>query len=168
MNTRANTFDKIRRLLLALASLTLLVSVEAAADKTNKAPTASVSATNAPAKVAPIEVPTSQFVIPTTVAEGRNPFFPDSLVALKAAASTSTNATTKAAPAMLDLKGISGTPTKRFALINNRTFEEGEEADVTVGAGRSKVHINCIRIREESVTVEADGVRMELKLRPGL
>jgi hypothetical protein len=130
--------------------------------KSNQVVTSASSTTNAPTKTAPIEIPTSNFIIPTSVADGRNPFFPDSLAAAKASAINTTN-TVSAPVVTLDLKGISG----RFALINNRTFEAGEEADVTIGNNRQKVHVHCISIREDSVTVEVDGVRRELKLRPG-
>lgn len=163
MNTSSLELGLVRCQSIACAVLGLLVFIGTAnsAEKTNL-PAATHSATNAPAKQAPIEIPVSQFVIATTTAEGRNPFFPDSLMTMRANVNTTTNAAGKVPSVALDLKGISG----RFALINNRTFEAGEEGDVT--SGRSKVHVHCIKIREDSVTIEADGTRMELKLRPGL
>lgn len=52
----------------------------------------------------------------------------------------------------LVLKGISGTQKRRFALINNQTFMEGESAAVKFGDGRLKVQ--CLEIKEDSVIVE--------------
>jgi hypothetical protein len=72
----------------------------------------------------------------------------------------------KAAPVALTLKGVSGTEGRRFALINDKTFAAGEEREIAVGNGRVRVH--CLDIREDSVTVEVNGSRQELRLRPGL
>ncbi len=171
MNARTCSLFVTRGLIAAVAAMVvgLHLATAAAADKTNKLSASVKGATNAPAKPAPIEIPTSQFIIPSTATEGRNPFFPDSLVLPKAIANANTNtAATKAPAATLDLKGISGAGNKRFALINGRTFEVGEEADVGVAGGRSKVRVQCISIGEDSVTVEVDGVRRALRLRPGL
>lgn len=129
------------------------------------------AATNEPAKSKPqpaatnsvIEIPKSEFSIPTTVADGRDPFFPNSsrLVA---------KAATSKAPAVpvvsLVLQGISGTEAKRFALISGRTMVVGEEADIAVD--KARVRVRCLDIREDSVVVDVDGKQQELKLRPGL
>lgn len=171
MSTRLKTFSPMSCLIPALAGLILAVHTTATAavpGKTNKAAAASTSVTNAPAKQAPIEIPTSHFVIPTTTAEGRNPFFPDSLTVAQPNPAISTNIAAKLPITTLDLKGISGMGNRRFALINNRTFEVGEEADVPIGSTRQKVHVHCITIGEDSVTIEVDGERRELKLRPGI
>jgi len=63
----------------------------------------------------------------------------------------------------LTLKSISGTGTKRLALINNATLSAGETGKVRLGAG--EVKIRCEEIREASVivTVEGKGKR-ELRL----
>ena len=52
----------------------------------------------------------------------------------------------------LELKGISGTPKRRFALINNQTFTEGEAAAVKFGSGQIKVQ--CVEIKEDSVIID--------------
>lgn len=119
--------------------------------------------TNAPALV-PIVIPKSEFAIPTTLAAGRDPFFPNRAVINNNPAGT--NTTTAAVSPTFTLSGVSGTKVKRYALINNRTFETGEEGDVTVG--RSKVRIRCISIEEDSAVIEFDGRAQTLKLRPGL
>jgi type II secretory pathway component PulC len=64
------------------------------------------------------------------------------------------------------LQGISGTATKRFAIINGRTFEVDEEAEIAVG--NSRVRIRCLEIRADSVLIESSGEKRELKLRRGL
>jgi hypothetical protein len=59
---------------------------------------------------------------------------------------------------------ISGTPDRRFALINNETFAKGDQATVKVGDKQVMVH--CIEIRESSVVVSIEGIdgTRELKL----
>ena len=163
MNTRSFYSGLIRHLSVVTASLGLLAGASAAAaEKTNPPPATSATTTNAAPKQAPIVIPVSQFTIPTTAAEGRNPFFPDSIQTRRPNSIADTNTLGTVTSVALVLQGISG----RFALINGRTFEAGEDGDVTVG--RSKVHVRCISIREDGVTVEVEGTRRELKLRPGL
>ena len=60
-----------------------------------------------------------------------------------------------AVPATLVLKGISGTPQQRFALINNATFETMERGRVRVG--QTNVLIRCLEIRDDSVIIQMDG-----------
>ena len=55
---------------------------------------------------------------------------------------------------------------RRLCLINNGTFAEGEEGEVITAEG--KVRIRCIKIKEDSVLIEAGGERQELRLRKGL
>jgi thioredoxin-related protein len=65
----------------------------------------------------------------------------------------------------LILKSISGTKTRRFALLNNQTFALGDAAKVKLRDGEVKVR--CIDIRESSVVVALDGEpgQREIKLR---
>jgi protein disulfide-isomerase len=63
---------------------------------------------------------------------------------------------------VLALKGISGAPEQRMALINNQTFMVGETAKVRVQD--AKVEVFCKEIREDSVLVTVDGKQQELKL----
>jgi hypothetical protein len=60
-----------------------------------------------------------------------------------------------AVPATLVLKGISGTPQQRFALINNATFETMEKGRVRVG--QTNLLIRCLEIRDDSVVIQVDG-----------
>jgi hypothetical protein len=64
----------------------------------------------------------------------------------------------------LKLKGISGPPNRRLALINNQTFQTGDELPVKVAA--RTVSVRCQAITEASVVISVaglDGTR-ELKL----
>lgn len=56
----------------------------------------------------------------------------------------------------IELKGISGPPTRRLALINDQTLAVGETAGVKVGA--QKVKVTCLEIRDRSVLVLLPGV----------
>lgn len=165
MNTRSLYSGLIRHVLFTCASVCLLgsaaVALGAETEKTNPPAVKAAASTNSAAKPAPIEVPLSQFTIPSTAAEGRNPFFPDSTFGKVVAKPTDPTAKVTVT---LDLKGISKVGSKWFALINNRTFEAGEDADITMPGGR-KVHVLCVSIRTDGATIEADGVRQELKLK---
>jgi hypothetical protein len=119
----------------------------------------------APALEAAIEVPKSQFIIPASPSEGRDPFFPESM---RLFASQVRSAPTKAsapAPAVLVLKAISASGSRRVASINNRPFEAGEEGEVVVGT--SRVRVRCLEVREDRVLVEVEGQPQELRLRAG-
>lgn len=165
MNTRSIYRSLARHAFFAWAGASLLcgtLAVSAAeTEKTNPPTSTPPAATNTVAKPAPIEVPLSQFTIPSSPAEGRNPFFPDSTFGKVVAKPTDAGAKVSVT---LDLKGISKVGAKWYALINNRTFEAGEDADITMPGGR-KVHVLCVSIRADGATIEADGVRQELKLK---
>jgi hypothetical protein len=68
-------------------------------------------------------------------------------------------------PDSLTLIGISGKGKRRLALINDRTFAEGETGKVRVGA--TNVTLRCVEIRGGSVIVqnEASEEKQELLLR---
>jgi hypothetical protein len=104
-------------------------------------------------------IPRSVFTIPTNPTEGRNPFFPNSAGA--------TNKPPRSAETItLALNGFGGTPEKKLVIINNRTFEEGEEGEITSGSLRAK--IRCIEIKADSAVVEINGgERKELRMRSG-
>src|SRR5438045_9686276 len=54
----------------------------------------------------------------------------------------------------LSLKGISGPRNRRLAIINNRTFDLGEEAVLKV-AGQD-YRVRCLEIRDDGVTVSVN------------
>ena len=109
---------------------------------------------------AEVKIPVSIFVWPSNPAEGKDPFFPNSKhpYTEPVIKQTLTNA-----PITLTLNGIS----RGLAMINGRTFAEGEEGDVNTNSG--KKHVRCLKIKEDSVIVELlpEGERQELKLRGG-
>lgn len=66
-------------------------------------------------------------------------------------------------PAALVLKGISGSARRRFALINDRTFEKNELGRVRVGV--SNVTLRCLDIRDHSVVIQISGANDKTELR---
>ena len=68
----------------------------------------------------------------------------------------------------LILKGVSGPPGKRVALINDRSLTAGEGGVIQLADRRVKLH--CLKVNEKSVLVKVDNHpnAVELKLREGL
>lgn len=64
----------------------------------------------------------------------------------------------------LTLKSISGSGSKRLALINNQTLALGESGKVRLGDGEVKVRVDEIRDKSVVVTVEGKPGRKELSL----
>lgn len=129
-----------------------------------------LAAASAPAKpstqfqvVPEVPIPQSVFVIPSQPAEGRNPFFPQSVVRAVPPKITPTNIVD---PGAFVLNGITSPP-RRTAMINGRTFEPGEEGEVRLPGG-NKMLIKCEDIRAESAIIVVSGVRREIRLRSGL
>ncbi len=123
---------------------------------------AAASKSAAPASVrAEPNIPASIFVWPANPKEGKDPFFPSSIrpYAQAVVKQPLTNV-----PVNLILNGIS----RRLAMLNGRTFSEGEEGDVSTNAG--KKHVRCLKIKTDSAIFELlpEGERQELKLRGGL
>src|SRR5260370_32107520 len=58
-------------------------------------------------------------------------------------------------PAQLTLRGISGSGQRRLALVNDRTLEKNEQAQVRVG--NSNVTARCLEIRDASVILQLNG-----------
>ena len=56
----------------------------------------------------------------------------------------------------IKLVGMSGTPDHRLALINNKTFEKGDQFAVKIGEKLVTVH--CLEIRESSVVISIEGL----------
>ena len=109
----------------------------------------------APAKPVP---PRSVFVMPASVRDGRDPFFPESTRPYEEAV------TTKSAldPNVFVVKGISVERGHAMAIINNHTFAVGDEGDVLTGGKR--VHIHLVEIRGGIVVIEVNGTRRELTI----
>lgn len=150
-------------MLLRAFPLAFLMFTFCPASPAQAAPTRNSKATPGAANSAPAEIPQSVFVNPGNPSEGRDPFFPNSTRPYHGYQSK-----TNPVPVVTDLvlNGLSGTPEHRLAMINGRTFAEGEKAEITVSNRR--VLIQCIRINDDSVVIEIEGSRRELKLRRGL
>ena len=99
----------------------------------------------------------------------RDPFFPSSK-RRQPAVVTSANPDVPAPKPVVELvlKGISKSANRKFALINDQTFEVGEENQVKTPAGLVKV--KCLEILDESavISVGPEGERRELRLQQGL
>jgi hypothetical protein len=135
------------------------------------ASSAAPAANAAPAKAkaqadddALVEIPESVFIIPSTPKEGRDPFFPQSTRTLPVAPKTPKQPRMDISAIVLN--GIVPSGPKRTAMINGRTFEVGEEADVRLPDG-TKMHVKCEEIKEDSATIKVNGQTRELRLRRG-
>jgi len=123
-------------------------------------PNASAAASHAFVQV---EIPQSVFPVPGHPRDGRNPFFPQSTLGLPQP---------KPKEVLLDtssfvLNGITPSGPKRTAIINNRTFEIGEEGEVKLPSG-AKAMIKCEDIKTDTAVILYAGQRRELRLRLGV
>ena len=151
-------------LALAVALLGLTFAGLAAQTQTNAPSGSSPAKTNALEVLT--QIPQSVFLIPITPQEGKDPFFPRSTrlyndVVVKPNQSNQPPVVVIAVE--LKLNGISGTTDHRLAIINNRTFEIGEEGEVSSGVGR--VRVVCKDIKPDSVRVLVSGEERILRLR---
>jgi hypothetical protein len=154
-------FLSLHRIALMLAAaLGLALAAQAAATQTNAPP---MSTNAAPVEV---EIPKSVFVIPAVQKDGRDPFFPRSVRPYGSPQIVTTNRSTIPIMAELVVNGISGSPEKPLAIINNVTFGVGDDGEV-VSAGR-KFRIRCLEINAGTgiVTVQNGSQRQQLRF-PG-
>jgi hypothetical protein len=103
---------------------------------------------------------TPEVVIPLSIFNVTNqptkdPFFPLSTRS-PFPSTTSTNAAAPVfTPAIFVLRGLTGLPGSRLALINNNTFADGETGEVTTEKGKFK--IKCLKISDVSATIRVPG-----------
>ena len=108
-------------------------------------------------------IPQSVFVLPADKKAGRDPFFPNS--------TRPYGSKPKEGPGKPEVIEVTLTLTGiipfKLAMVNGRTFSEGEEGEVVVNGVRKK--IRCLKIQGESVTVELlpEGRSQDLKMRFG-
>jgi hypothetical protein len=110
--------------------------------------------------------PQATFIQPKNRDEGRDPFFPRSsypYVRDIPVVAPTNPVQTAVVNVDLKLKAISGLPPHRLALINNHTFEAGEEAEVITTTGR--MTIKCLEVHEESATVQVGPERRVLRMK---
>ncbi len=132
-----------------------------------KAPSTVSAGANAPAAIR-AEIPKSVFVIPSSPKEGRNPFFPQSAVQAPPPDPGRSKPPVIPDTSLIVVNGITPPPSPRpTAMINSRTFEEGEPGEIKLPNG-VKVLIKCIEIKADSVIIEMNGQKQELKFKPGL
>ena len=111
--------------------------------------------------------PQAKFIMPHNAQEGKDPFYPRSTYPFTGpVVPVPTNQEKPTVVAVeLKLKAISGLPPHRLALINNHTFEAGEEAEVITSSGR--MIIKCLDIHEDAATVQIGPERRVLRMRSG-
>lgn len=99
---------------------------------------------------------------------GRDPFFPrSSRLHGRPVIKTNDPLPTGELPSGMVLNGLSGTKDQPLAIINNRTFGEGEEAEIRIGLGLYRVKV--VKIKERSIMVSVNNTPpRELTLRQGL
>jgi hypothetical protein len=151
---KLSSFQKISVTLLGTMTFAAAVQAAGPAAKTAAAPPAQTESK-------PI---LSVFILPHGPTEGRDPFYPKSTRPYTSGAPVIvSNAAPVIASAELKLKALSGANDRRLALVNNHTFEAGEEAEVSTSAGRMRVR--CIEIRPDSVLMQIGPERRELRLK---
>jgi hypothetical protein len=117
-----------------------------------------------PATPAPAATPQEPQVVKSVFVDrpnfGRDPFFPNSLRRGKTVQDTVVEPVANFNNIVL--KGISGTAEKRLAIINNKTFEAGEDGELRISGHLTKIKI--VEVREKSVVISLNGVTRELFL----
>jgi len=126
--------------------------------------TVAYAAQPAPAPSAMMEIQFTKSVFMNTPGVGKDPFFPTST--RRGAPKTTTVVDVTPVAPLLSLKGISGPRNHRLAIINNKTFETGEEGDVR--SGSQIVRVRCIEVKDDGVTVSINGQTQKLLLTPRL
>jgi hypothetical protein len=97
------------------------------------------------------------FVMPASVREGRDPFYPESARPYEDAVASKRTMDTTA----FIIKGLSVEHGHAMVIINNHTFALGDEGDVLTSSGR--VHIRLAEIKNgTTVVIEVNGSRREL------
>jgi hypothetical protein len=153
---KLRVIQKIIATVLSSAAVTSTVYAAGPATKP-----ASAAAAPALADLKPIQ---SVFILPHNAQEGRDPFYPKSTRPYTSGAPIIvSNAAPIISSVELKLKALSGEKDRRLALVNNHTFEAGEEAEVTTSSGRMR--IRCLEIRPDSVVVQVGPERRELRLK---
>ena len=149
----------LSRKISVVAMLSMAVSAQSAQQKPAAPP---------PPAPEPVQIQ-AVFINPKARPEGVDPFFPKSerpYIEFRPPATPTKQPISMTAD--LKLSGISGSLDHRLAIINNKTFEIGEEGDVASGSDR--VRIRLLEIKSDSVIVQfvAGGLRREIHLRRGL
>ena len=118
------------------------------------------------------EVPTTNSVFIDDAKFGRDPFFPKSQrrkpqIVQVVGPQTDTSILSQIL-SNISLKGISGLPSKRLAMVNNRTMAAGEQVEFKINGAVYK--LRCVEVKEKSVVIGVDGSdeTKEIHLRSGM
>lgn len=114
----------------------------------------------------PSPVPQSVFVVPRKVAEGKDPFFPNSSRVYGVDA-TAKPGTKPQVVADIVLRGISGTAEEPLAIINTTTCTTGETAEIITKNSRLKIQCLEINMAAGTVLLQIGAERRELRLGSG-
>jgi hypothetical protein len=131
-----------------LAGLGVVLSCGAANREPKKPASTPVVSTNLDA------IPVSVFVFDPK--KSRDPFYPGWRPLSQVRQSTNQTAAPAPVALELNLTGISGSGSRRFAIINNRSMTSGEEADFKTSSG-STIRVRCAEIRDQSIVVVLGG-----------
>jgi len=112
------------------------------------------------APLANLPVPKSSFGLSRT--SGKDPFYPNSERLQEKLTVTTTNQVAAVVPEVR-INGFSGNAARPLVILNNQTFGEGDEQNVTTAAGRARVRCVGIRMAEQTVEIEINGQRQTLK-----
>ncbi len=145
------------------AGETASAPVAAMAPASKAASNAAASSSDVPP--AEVVIPRSVFVEPAEPQDGRDPFFPNSTRLFASPSSGAKQGVTPAWFMEVRLKGISGIPAHRLAIINGKTLAAGEETMLKTGA--RWLRMRCVEVKAESAIVEIGTERRELRLRSG-
>ena len=118
------------------------------------------------------EVPSSKSVFIDDPKFGKDPFFPktkrrEPVIPVAQINSTPESAFAAILPSIV-LKGTSGLPGRRLALINNRTLQAGEDCDIKIGSQSFKIRLLEVRDRSVVVGMEGTAETKEIRMRAGL
>lgn len=98
--------------------------------------------------------------MPAGTRDGRDPFFPESTRPYEDAVVA--KPTQPVVANLFTVKGESVEGGHAMVIINNHTFAEGDEGDVSTPNGR--VHLRLIEIRGNIAVIETDGNKHELNI----
>ncbi len=107
----------------------------------------------------------SEFMLPRKVADGRDPFFPNSSRPYASETVAKPTGDSSLPEFEFSLKGISGTSEQPLAIINTTTFTTGEENEVIIKGKRIKIRCVEINMTAGTVLFEYGGSRRQLKLK---
>ena len=145
---------------LLVAALALTPSDARAAGAAPTAGTAGKPAAT-PAPEAP--PPRSAFVIDSQF--GKDPFFPKTTRLVRAPVRTNEVVTTNPTQfpdGDIRIQGFSNQRGKIIVILNGKSFEKGEKADLTIRGLRTPVR--CLDVTERTILLEINGVTKELNL----